>query len=293
MKVTLEQWRTLISVVEEGTYAKAAERLFKSQSTLSYAIARLEESLGLKVFVVEGRKAILTAEGVVLERRARQLLAQAESIERLASHLAQGQEPLIRIAVDSAFPPDYLYQALAAFSIEYPDIRVELHETVLSGTDDLLRDKKVDLGIAAQLPPGLLGDVLVNLEFVCVAHPAHPLNQIEGNVSYEDLKQHRQVVIRDSGASRKRDIGWLEAEQRITVSNASNSIAALKRGLGFAWMVRQHIESELLRSELQTINLEYGARRQSALYLIYTSPDSCGEATHYLAQQLREIAADQ
>lgn len=63
MKITLEQWQTLVAVVDRGGYARAAEALGKSQSAVSYAIARLEEHLGLAVFRIEGRRAQLTEAG--------------------------------------------------------------------------------------------------------------------------------------------------------------------------------------------------------------------------------------
>ncbi|HEX6267151.1 MAG TPA: LysR family transcriptional regulator, partial [Burkholderiales bacterium] len=70
----MDQWTALVTVVESGSYAKAGEVLHKSQSTLTYAIQRLEELLGLKVFEIRGRKAVLTPAGEVLYRRGRALV---------------------------------------------------------------------------------------------------------------------------------------------------------------------------------------------------------------------------
>ena len=49
MKIALDQWQALVSVVESGGYARAGESLHKSQSTLTYAIQKLESLLGVKV----------------------------------------------------------------------------------------------------------------------------------------------------------------------------------------------------------------------------------------------------
>ena len=56
IKVTLEQWQSLIAVVENGGYAAAAEKMNKSQSSISYAIQKLESTLEVQAFKVEGRK---------------------------------------------------------------------------------------------------------------------------------------------------------------------------------------------------------------------------------------------
>src|SRR6185503_13610146 len=73
-RITLEQWRALQAVVESGGYAQAAEALHKSQSTLTYAVQKIERLLGLKIFEIQGRKAVLTKPGEVLYRRAKTLI---------------------------------------------------------------------------------------------------------------------------------------------------------------------------------------------------------------------------
>src|ERR1700709_2642962 len=92
-KTTLEQWAVLAAVVDEGGFAQAALKLNRSQSAVSYALARLQDSLGIALLAVEGRKSVLTAPGRTLLGRARALLADAETLELLARSLQQGWEP--------------------------------------------------------------------------------------------------------------------------------------------------------------------------------------------------------
>ena len=72
-RITLEQWRALRAVVEAGGYAQAAEVLHKTQSTLTYAVQKIERLLDLKVFEIRGRKAVLTEAGQVLLQAGAQL----------------------------------------------------------------------------------------------------------------------------------------------------------------------------------------------------------------------------
>ena len=58
--ITLEQWRTLLAVVDAGGYAQAAELLHKSQSAVTYAVQKIESLLGVKAFEIQGRKAQLS-----------------------------------------------------------------------------------------------------------------------------------------------------------------------------------------------------------------------------------------
>ena len=111
-RISLDQWRSLNAVVETGGYAQAAAMLNRSQSSVSYHIARLQDLLGIEVFKIVGRKARLTEHGEVLYRRSQLLLREAEQLEQLAHTLEQGWEADINLVVDAAFPPGLLLQAL-------------------------------------------------------------------------------------------------------------------------------------------------------------------------------------
>src|ERR1700741_369897 len=144
-KITLEQWRSLQAVVDAGGYAQAAEILHKSQSAVTYAVQKLESLLEVKVFEVVGRKAHLTPTGEVLYRRAKALLDEAGALESAAGSLAAGWEPELRLAVEIIFPTWLLLDCFARFAEDRPETRIELYETVLSGTEEALLERRVDL----------------------------------------------------------------------------------------------------------------------------------------------------
>jgi DNA-binding transcriptional LysR family regulator len=291
-KISLEQWRALVAVVEAGGYAQAAEALHKTQSTVTYAVQKLESLLGVAVFQLQGRKAQLTPTGQVLYRRGRALLDEAARVERAAASLAQGWEPELRLAVEVVFPTWLLLKCFDRFAQERPDTRVELYETVLGGTDEAVLDGRVDLAIASRMPPGFLLDPLVTIKFVCAAAPHHPLHRLGRGLTLDDLRQHRQLVIRDSGSQRKRGGAWLGAEQRWTVSAKATSIRAATMGLGFAWYAENIIREELDSGALKPLPLVEGAQREVDLYLIVTHGDAAGPGAQRLAQMIREGVAE-
>lgn len=287
MQVSLEQWQAFIAVVDAEGFAQAAEKLKKSQSSVSYAINRLEALLNIEVFQIEGRRARLTEAGEGLLRHARQLTEHAQRIEDLASHFSQGWEAEIRLAIDSIFPEELLLRVLNQFAEEQPNTRILLSETVLSGTDEALLKREADLVIGGRVPPGFIGDPLINIEFLAVAHPDHPLHQLEENLTLEHLRSYRQLVVKDSG-SRRLDAGWLGADQRWTFSNASTSIQSACMGLGYAWYPKLKIAKYLQHHLLKPLPLETGASRFAQLYLVLSEGDFAGPGTKRLAQLIQQ-----
>lgn len=286
-KISLDHWTVLVSVVESGSYAKAAERIHKSQSTLTYAVQQLERLLDIKVFQRQGRRSVLTPAGELLYRRGKTLVAEASRLEHAAGELARGWEAEIRLAVDVVFPTWLLLQCLAAFAKERVETRIELYETVLGGHEDALAQRSVDLAIGGVVPAGFVGDALMPVRFVCAAAPSHPLHQLGRELALEDLRPHRHLVIRDSGAQRARGSSWLN-EIRWTVSNKATSIRAAVLGLGFAWYPEESIREELDSGRLKPLPLREGRERFATLYLIYADREAAGPGVKRLAEIIGE-----
>lgn len=288
-RISLEQWRALTAVIEAGGYAQAAEALNKTQSTITYAVKKIESLLGVKVFEIHGRKAQLTREGEVLYRRAQTLLSEAAALERGAAGLAAGWEAEVRLAAEIVFPTWLLLQCFERFAQERPDTRIQLYETVLGGTDEALIERKVDFAIAGHVPGGFVGESLMRVRFVAAAHPDHPLHKLGRALTHRDLRPHRQLVIRDSAHNRIRESGaWLGAEQRWTVSHKATSIAAAKMGLGFAWFAEDTIRAELQSGQLKRLPMRDGGERYLELYLVFADRDYPGRGAWRLAEIVRE-----
>lgn len=290
-RISLEQWRALLTVVDSGGYAQAATVLHKSQSAVTYAVQKIESLLGVKAFEVAGRKAHLTATGKVLYRRAKALLEEAGALEGAAGSLALGWEAELRLAVEIIFPTWVLLQCFQRFGAERPQTRIELYESVLSGTDEALLQRKVDLAICSQVPPGFIGDSLMRLRFLAMAHPQHPLHQLARELTLQDLRMYRHLIIRDTG-SQRRSGSWLGAEQSWTVSQKATSIHAACMGLGFAWFPEDWVRGELDRGELKPLPLREGGERWGELYLVFADRDYAGPGALRLAKIIRERVAE-
>src|SRR5262245_17576808 len=177
-RISLEQWRCLAAVVEAGGYAQAAEALHKSQSSVTYAVQKLESSLDVRAFEIQGRKAVLTPTGQMLYRRARTLIEDAGAIERAAKKASAGWEAEITLAVEVLFPTWLVLQCLGRFGLESPQTRIEWYETVVSGSTELISSGAADLALTPHVPPGYAAEPLSLIRFVPVAHPDHELHKL-------------------------------------------------------------------------------------------------------------------
>jgi DNA-binding transcriptional LysR family regulator len=292
LRISLEQWRALVAVVEQGSYAKAAEALHKTQSSVTYAVQKLQSSLGVEAFVIEGRKSKLTHTGQLLYRRARLLLDDAAGIEKTARAVSSGWEAEIRIAAEVLFPNSVLLRCLARFGQECPDTRIEVIESVIAGTTEALVERRADLGIGAVIPQDMDAVPLLRMRMVAVAHPSHPLHHLGRPVTRRDLRRHRQLIVRESDARRATRVG-LDASQRWTVSFMGTSILAAVRGYGFAWYPDEKIRDELASGLLKPLPLREGGERFAQLYLIYADRENAGPGILRLAEVIREGVASE
>ena len=289
--ISLEQWRALVAVVDAGGYAKAAERLHKSQSALTHAVQKLQSLLGVEAFRIEGRRAVLTDTGQLLYRRGRALLDEAENAEHAARTLSAGWEAEIRIAVEIVFPSWLLLGVLDRFGAEAPNTRIELLESVLGGTSEALLEGRAELAISPQVPPGFLGDSLMRLRALPMAAPSHPLHALGRPLTLRDLRAHRHVVVRDTSSRRTTKSLWLEAKQRWTVSHIATSIEAVAAGYGFAWFMEDRVRRELASGTLKPLPLAEGGERFAELYLVYADREGAGPGVRRLGDLLREGVA--
>lgn len=117
--------RTLLAVVDSGSFTQAAAQVHRTQSAVSMQIKRLEEVVGRSLFERTGRRSALTREGQALAEYARRILQLHDEA------LTTISEPEISGAVRLGVPDDYisgfLPAVLSAFAESYPLVEVELH----------------------------------------------------------------------------------------------------------------------------------------------------------------------
>ncbi len=285
-KTTLEQWRILQAVVDCGGYAHAAKTLNKSQSSLNHAVAKLQSQLNVQLLEVKGRKAFLTKAGEVMLRRSRLLSQSAQELEDLANNINQGWEPEIILAVDLAFPRKILLPILQQFQPISRGSRITLLDTVLSGSEEAVKDKSADIVITSQVPKGFLHEPLIEVNFIAVTHPNHSLAKLPSPIDPQELQQHVQIVIKDTGKNPNDNRGWLRAEQRWTVSQFHTAIDILLEGVGFCWLPQHHVERLIERGDLVQLNVKGSSFKRIQLSLVNPNSERMGPGTQMLSEMI-------
>lgn len=291
-KTTIEQWRILQAVVDEGGYAHAAKKLNKSQSSLNHAVAKLQQVLNAQLLVVKGRKACLTEVGEVMLRRSRQLTQTVIELEQLAENLTEGWEPQVRLALEMVYDRTPILHTLQQFELQSRGTRLLIEDAVLTGTVEHILEQTADVVITHQLPKGYIGEPIGEYQLELVCHPSHPLAQIERSLTQTELTQHLQIVIRDTAHKPNESQGWLKSEQRWTVSHFDEALRLVQGGLGFCWLPPHISDAAIKQGRLRKLALDGSSHRRGSLYLVIPKGDKAGPCTKMLAELLLKEMQD-
>ncbi|MEF1229131.1 LysR family transcriptional regulator [Vibrio fortis] len=290
LKTTLDQWQTLFEIDRAGSIQAAALQLNKSHTTLIYALRKLEDQLGVSLVRVEGRKAVLSEDGKALLRRASSMLEQARELELISEQLAKGVESEIVVAVDHLCCLERLYVPMAAFVAENNTTSIQVIETSLSKTTEMVTQELADVAIinlpVTNYPAEAFGFSVMEP----VVASSHPLAKDE-SLSLNQLSSLPQIVVRDLGSveklADKKDVGWLKSSQRITVDNFDHAFGAVEQGVGYCRLPK-HIVDSRGNDKLTVLNVENGRGYHVPLHLTLPKGVKTGPAAKRFYELLLE-----
>ncbi|KIP77344.1 LysR family transcriptional regulator [Vibrio harveyi] len=290
LKTTLEQWQTLQAIEQAGSIQSAAVTLNKSHTTLIYSVKKLEEQLGIKLIEVKGRKAGLTEHGKTMLRRAQSMLEQARELEMISEQLNSGVESQITVAIDHLCDPSWLYTPLSEFLTQNNTTSVQVVETSLSKTTDMVVNELADIAIINLPITNYPAEAFGTTTMVPVISAHHPLAR-KPQVSLVDFATTSQIVVRDLGDSdkAKQNVGWLRARQRITVDNFDHAFRAVEQSVGFC-RLPQHLVEYRQNNKIKVLELEHSNQYQVALHLALPKGAKSGPAALALYQALLKSA---
>jgi DNA-binding transcriptional LysR family regulator len=291
--VTLDQLRTFIAAVDEGSFSAAGRRLKRAQSVVSQTLAKLEAQLGVTLFDRSARKPALTDQGRALIAEARAVAAGMDVFKARASSLAGGLEAELSVVVDVMFPIGALTAAVAEFQARFPGTPLRLYVEALGAVLQPVLDGRCAFGILGSLPsapPEMTMERLRGVRLEMVASSRHPLAGIAGPIAHDALARHVQLVLTDRSAlSRGREFGVM-SRQTWRLADLGAKHAFLRAGLGWGSMPVDAIADDLASGALIKLKLEEPApdgfvMTMSAVYPTAAPP---GPAGRWLIDRLRE-----
>ena len=286
--INLDALRALDAIDRKGSFAAAAEALYKVPSALSYTMAQLEQNLGVSLFDRSKQKARLTPAGQLLLQQGRELLKAADQLQKAVQQLDSGWEAELTLALDSAVPAEPVFALISQFLQLGKLTRVALRQEVMAGGWEALSTGRADIaiGVPASQHTGsyhlqLLGEV----EFVFAVAPHHRLAQLDNVLTLADVQQETAIIVADSAIdSQKLSSGLFDSRQKVIVANLAQKITAQQQGLGVGFLPRHLVQQQLARGEL--IAKQHTIPRDSAkLYLAWHKQQQ-GNALSWFCRQL-------
>ncbi len=293
--LTLDQMRTLIAAVDEGSFSAAGRRLGRAQSVVSQTIAGLEGQLRVTLFQRGGRFPKLTEAGAALVSEARAVIRQADRFKARARDLASGVEPELALVLDVMFPIELFTAAIAEFQTTFPDTALRVHVETLGAVIQPVLDHRCAFAVAGTLPlfpPELERQRLLTVPMTLVASPDHALAHVMPPVSREELAQHIQLVLTDrSLLSQGKEFGVI-GQKTWRLADLGAKLSFLRSGLGWGGMPRPMIEADLAAGTLVELDVEdevWSGGHSMPMYAVHRHDAPPGPAGRWLIERLSDM----
>ncbi len=270
-KTTLEQWRVLQAVIDYGGFVPAAEALHRSHSTLSHAVNKLQEQLGVRLLTIRGRKAQLTPEGELLLRHSRALTRVARSLENMAGDIGECPPQALSLLVDHSYPMEWLAAVLAGLDAQTAGA-IRWRAASPAECRAAIEDASADLIITSSGVEHVPGEPCAQVQLLPVATPA------------------LAAVLAEQGATARLAVLWqeseLEREARWQVASPEAALALVRQGAGWAQLPEHLVEYLVASGELQQLPAPDFRQNCLALQLFAPSRNAQSDAGRALRGML-------
>lgn len=290
MALDLEALATLDAVVAEGGIARAAQRLHKVPSAVSYQVAKLEQQLGASLLNRDGYRVKLTPMGEIILSEGKNLLSRSKEIEALARQFTLGWEARLQLIVDGIVPLDAVLSALKDLAEQGAPTRVQVKVEFLRGVQHRFLKDEADLMIVKDFKDSaaLSKEPLTEIECILCVAASHPLARRK-NVPLAELQQHTEVTVQDSSESGS-DVHMFGSERIFFLAGFHAKKQALKMGLGYGWMPAYLVREEMKARSLVEVRYQGGSRYRFTPWMIHHRDRPLGRAGKLLAGLIRAHA---
>ncbi len=274
MQWSIDDVPAFVAVCEQLSVTAAAAELQLSKSTVSKALTRLEEGLGVRLLERNSRNLRITHEGEIFLQHAQRILEQVREADATMSGLTSEPQGRLVVALPMAFAREFVAPNLAHFRQRYP--QVDLDVVVSSHAVDVIRDQ-IDLAVTvgALNDSGVVARTLYESQLVWVTSPEYAdQHSLDGNEL--ELRSHIQLCEKRYGLTKfpvrvQGSRRFLQLDRGVMHLNDPVSVReAVLNGCGISLLpdqyCKQHLSDGRLVAVYQQVRFEQEAARLSVVY---------------------------
>jgi len=267
--MTYDQMEVLETIVACGSFKAAADKLGKSQPSLSVAIRKLEDEFDILIFDRSHYRPQLTKEGKLFYERAVRALSTFRAANDFAKNLAHNTKQLqFSLSVDSIFDFKIIKETFKTINRSNPSLEIDLHIDILEGAFNRVKEGNVDFAISAAIPESneVVQTFLCHIDMIPVIDPdaAKAIGQ-----DWTRLYELPQMIARSTLPNpNSPSIGLLPGGKRWYVSDNSIKKEMITLGLGWGRLPGHQVMELLKNKKLLEIKSTEVEKYKVPMYLI-------------------------
>ncbi|HEX8144416.1 MAG TPA: LysR substrate-binding domain-containing protein [Pyrinomonadaceae bacterium] len=255
----LTQLEFFLAVVQEGSFSKAAERVYRTQPAVSIAVRRLEEEVGAPLFERSQKTPVLTEAGELIYDYAKRILALRDQARNVVTELRSLERGRVRIGANESTSLYLLPHLILDYREQHPNVKVEIYRHVSERLPLEVLDRNVDFALLAFEPVDrdLESFPILRDELVLIMQPEHPLAKHD-SVTVEELGNEPFLAHNVKTTSRFKVVEvFAQHHTPLNITLELATVETIKRfvqlKIGLAFVPRMCVQEELERGTLATI----------------------------------------
>ena len=258
----LTQLEFFVMVVEQGSFSKAAERVYRTQPAVSIAIRRLEEEIGAPLFDRSQKTPLLTEVGELVYDYAKRMLSLRAQALDVVAELKSLQRGRVRIGANESTSLYLLPHLILDYRARHPDVKVEIFRHTSEHLRREVLDRNVDFALLAFEPVDseLESFPVLRDELVLIMHPEHALASRK-SLRVNELGAEVFLAHNVNTGSRSKVMEtFAQHHTPLNITLELATIETIKRfvqlKIGLAFVPRMCVAEELERGTLTSIPVE-------------------------------------
>jgi DNA-binding transcriptional LysR family regulator len=287
---TIDQLRIFLAVADQGSFNRAAQKLGRALSVVSYGVAALEAQLGVSLFRREGsRRPQLTDAGRALLADAHSVLDEVDGLLARARNVRQGLETELALAIDVMVPSGTAAAILRDFQATFPTVNLRLHVEALGAVADVVLKRRADLAIAGpdilDLPE-LERAAIGRVQLIPVAAPGHPLAVLK-QIPSGEARRHLQLVLTDRSTLTQGKEFSVISPRTWRLADLGAKHALLLEGIGWGNMPVHAVAEDIRQGRLVTLEPPENPPVDYMLHALWRKDSRPGPATSWMLEEFR------